>query len=106
MTLPREYEIALDRIKGVIDKSIRVSLILDFIQEYGGWKQHLEQVGIHWGAAGEEVGASVEHKKVCLHLENLKNLIKQEFREVESAQNGRPLAEYQGNQRNGQEEMF
>lgn len=62
-------------IEKVTCKKARANLILDFIEEYSGWIQHLKTVGITWGAGGEEVGAAKELKKATLHVANLKQYL-------------------------------
>ena len=58
-------------------KKTKVGLLLLFIQEYGGWLQHLKEVGGLWGSNGEEVGANLEAIKTVAHLEKLKSKVQE-----------------------------
>jgi hypothetical protein len=51
----------------------KASIIMLFIQEYGGWLQHLNSVGCSWGAGGEEMGANKEAIKTRNHINELNN---------------------------------
>lgn len=62
-------------INQVDDKQDRLNIALLFLEEYAGWKHHLENVGLTWGVDGEEVGAAKEMAKVQLHIEKLKELV-------------------------------
>ncbi len=53
----------------------KVRMLLLFIQEYSGWKNHLVNIGATWGAANEEAGAERELFKVNKHLEKLEKII-------------------------------
>lgn len=57
-----------------IDKT-RIQVIALFIEELGGWMQHLKGVGAMWGAAGEEVGAYAEMIKCRKCLNELHELL-------------------------------
>lgn len=56
-------------------KKSQIELLLLFIEEYSGWLQHLKNVGMTWGAAGEEVGANKEAIKTMDHLDKLKKAV-------------------------------
>ncbi len=58
-----------------LNKKDKIKIVLLFIQEYSGWLQHLQSVGLKWGAGGEEVGANKEIVKVKNHLKKLESLI-------------------------------
>lgn len=70
---PRYAEI--DWIKKVPSQQHRIMLYLEFLQEYGGQLQHLEAIGLTWGAGGEEVRVNREWFKTKEHLELLKSTI-------------------------------
>ena len=56
-------------------KKTKIELLLMFIEEYGGWLQHLRNVGKGWGANGEEVGANNEAMKTKSHIERLRSKV-------------------------------
>lgn len=60
-------------------KKTQNMLLLDFLEEYAGWLQHLKSVGSAWGANGEEVGANKEKVKCRKHIEAIKNEIIQKL---------------------------
>lgn len=61
----------IELIKKITCKKTKAMIILLFIEEYCGWLQHLNSVGLRWGADGEEVGASNEAAKTKDHLKTL-----------------------------------
>lgn len=65
----------IELIDNVADKKTRVELLLVFIVEYSGWLHHLNNVGLKWGASGEEVGANKEAIRAKAHIELLQNKI-------------------------------
>lgn len=56
-------------------KEGKIDLLLLFIEEYGGWIQHLRSVGSNWGASGEESGALRELKKAKAHINELRKKV-------------------------------
>ena len=60
-------------------KKTRLEILLLFIEEYSGWLQHLNNVGIAWGAEGEAVGANKEAVKTREHIDLLKNKVLELF---------------------------
>lgn len=52
-------------------RKTKIELLLMFIEEYGGWSQHLKSVGKGWGSRGEEVAANNEALKTKIHIERL-----------------------------------
>lgn len=63
----------LNIIRNVTDKPTKVRLISMFIEEYGGWLQNLNTVGLKWGSNGEEMGANRESVITRNHLDELHN---------------------------------
>lgn len=63
----------IDVINEIQDKPTKVKLLVLFIEEYAGWLQHLNTVGLKWGSNAEEVGANKEAVKTRQHIEALKN---------------------------------
>lgn len=61
----------LDTIRNISDRPTKSRLISMFIEEYGGWLQHLNTVGLKWGAGGEETGANREAVITRNHLNEL-----------------------------------
>jgi hypothetical protein len=53
-------------------KAQRVEALMLFIEEYSGWLQHLNTVGLKWGAGGEEMAANLEAIKTRNHIDKLK----------------------------------
>lgn len=65
----------LELIDNIQDKQTKLELLLLFIEEYGGWKTHIENVGKKWGAGGEEVRAENEMVKCRQHIDKLKSRV-------------------------------
>jgi hypothetical protein len=60
-------------------KETRVRLLLLFLKEYAGLETHIKNVGLSWGAGGEESRASFAYEKCCQHIEKLNNKIVNEI---------------------------
>ena len=58
-------------INKITDKQSKARLISLFIEEYAGWLNHLNSVGLKWGAGGEEMGANREAIKSRQHIDLL-----------------------------------
>ena len=68
----------VELIEKIKDKKDRIELHLLFIEEYSGWLQHLNGIGLVWGAAGEECKANNEGIKTRKYIDKLKeNVIKE-----------------------------
>ncbi len=65
----------IETIDHISCNKIKIELCLMFLVEYSGWLQHLNSVGVKWGAAGEQVGANKEASKCANHIELLKSKI-------------------------------
>ena len=63
----------IEIINRITNKQSKVRIISLFIEEYGGWLQHLNAVGCSWGAGGEEMGANREAVKTRNHINELNN---------------------------------
>lgn len=63
----------IELINRIADKQSKARLISLLIEEYGGWLQHLNTVGLKWGAGGEEMGANREAVKTRNHINELNN---------------------------------
>lgn len=61
----------IEIIETVECKKAKIGILLIFIEEYGGWLQHLRSVGKGWGSNGYEVGANNEAMKTKGHIERL-----------------------------------
>lgn len=58
-------------INKITNKQAKARVISLFIEEYGGWLNHLNSVGCSWGANGEEMAANKEAKKTRTHINRL-----------------------------------
>lgn len=65
----------LELIDTIQDKKTKAELLMLFIEEYGGWLTHLQNVGRKWGAGGEEVRANQEEVKCRAHIDKLKSRV-------------------------------
>ncbi len=65
----------IEIIETVDCRETQIDLLLLFIEEYGGWLQHLKSIGLSWGVNGEEVGANKEAVKTRQHLDRLKGKV-------------------------------
>jgi len=65
----------IEIINKITNKESIVHITLQFIKEYSGWLQHLNEVGGIWGAAGETIGAYKESIKCKAHIERLEQII-------------------------------
>lgn len=65
----------IDLLNQIDDLKTKKLLILEFIQEYSGWLQHVKSIGMSWGANGEESGALIEEKRCLNHIEKLKKIL-------------------------------
>lgn len=65
----------IEIINKITDKQSKVRIISLFIEEYGGWLQHLNAVGCSWGACGEETWANAEAVKTRKHIDDLNDIL-------------------------------
>ena len=64
-----------DNISKVTDKKTKIELSLLFIEEIGGMLTHIKNVGLSWGAGGEECRASKSYNRYREEIEKIKKLI-------------------------------
>ena len=67
----------LDLIRSIPSRSDQLRIALEFIEEYGGWKTHLENVGHAWGADYSETRPGRELIKCTEHLNELKMFVEE-----------------------------
>ena len=65
----------LKAINKIADKKSRIKLILLFYSEISGWLNHLENIGMSWGATADNDRVCFEIKKTISTLENLNGMI-------------------------------